>query len=131
MEEWNVNLPVVETPKNPSIRKKAKKVRRQKKRGRKKIKRRFEQTTLGNSIRLNAPLEYDMIVSVSDSEPEADLIEQISYSSINPYFRSAIFRKLFIKYRQNGCHQRVPIPPPTPETKMRTLQVRRKRMYGF
>ena len=130
MEEWNPNLPTVQI-KTVSKRRNRVKKHKPKKRGRKRIKRRFESTTLGNSIRLHAPLEYDMIVAVSDSEPDADIIEQISYSSINPYFKTTIFRKLLIKYRQNGCYQRVPTPPPSPETKMRALQIRRKRLYGL
>lgn len=53
-----------------------------------------------------APIEYDMIVAAGGREPLPELIEAVSYASLNPYFRSTKFRKSFITYYRNGgCHQ--------------------------
>ena len=132
MSEWNPNLAEVELPKKKKPNRKWKPKRQTKERGRKKLIRAFETTTFGNSLKLNAPLEYDMIMEVTvNGAPDADLIEQISYASMNPYFRGKIFRRLLIQYRQNGCTQLRPLPPPSPEKKMRALNKRRRQMYGF
>ncbi len=110
----NPNLPMVELPK-PKKKKPVKSHPKQKKRGRKKILRTFEETTLGYNIKLRAPLEYDLIMNYSGTGevPDADLIEAIGYASLNPFFRTITFRKLLIKYRQNGCYQTWPKKPPT------------------
>ncbi len=51
-----------------------------------------------------------MIVSAGGYEPPAELIEAISYASLNPYFRSVYFRKNLIAYRRNGgCYQSFPV----------------------
>ena len=131
MTEWNPNLPEVKTlPKQNKPRKKPK--RPPKKRGRKKLIRPFEVIAFGRSLMLHAPLEYDMIMAATGGEPpDPDFVEHISYSSINPYFRSPIFRRLLIQYRKNGCTQEEPSKPPTPEMKMRAMQRRRQQMYGL
>lgn len=132
MSEWNPNLPEVELPKKNKPHRKWKPKRQPKKRGRKKLIRAFEATTFGSSLKLNAPLEYDMIMEITvNGAPDADLIEQISYASMNPYFRGKIFRRLLIQYRQNGCTQLRPVLPPSPEKKMRALNQRRRQMYGL
>lgn len=112
----NPNLPLVELSK-PKRKKNPKSRPKQKKCGRKKIPRIFEETTLGYNIKLRAPLEYDLIMNYSGTGdvPDADLIEAIGYASLNTFFRTITFRKLLIKYRQNGCYQTWPKKPPTPE----------------
>ena len=124
----NPNLPMVELPK-PKKKKKAKPRPKPKKRGRKKILRAFEETTLGYNIKLRAPLEYDLIMNYSGTGevPDADLIEAIGYASLNTFFRTVTFRKLLIKYRQNGCYQTWPKKPPTRE---QVLLHMKERMNG-
>lgn len=81
---------------------------------------------------LNAPLEYDMVMGVmGDRLPDADFIEHVSYASCNPYFRGKLFRQTLLRYRKNGGTQRNPCPPPTPEMKLRALQIRKRKMYGL
>lgn len=69
---------------------------------------------LGYSLRLNAPLEFDLIMQTVgiNGAPDADLIEAISYSSKNPYFRTEDFRRVLILYRNDGCHAEHPKQPP-------------------
>lgn len=124
----NPNLPLVDLPK-PKKKKKPKPKPKLKKRGRKKILRAFEETTIGYNIKLRAPLEYDLIMNFSGAgeQPEADLIEAIGYASLNPYFRTTTFRKLLIKYRQNGCYQTWPKKPPSPEQVRRYMEIRKNR----
>lgn len=125
---WNPNLPEVEVPK----RKTKKKTKLPKKRGRKKLIRPFESITLGRGLMLNAPLEYSIIMEATgDIAPDADFIEQISYSSPNPYFQSSIFRRALIKYRKNGCTQRNAEKPLTAKEKLRASQRRRQTMYCY
>ena len=129
MSDWNPNLPDVELPKRKKRKRKARP--KPKKRGRRRIKRAFSETTLGRSLRLNAPLEYDLITHASDLEPEADFIESVAYSSLNPYFKGALFRRLLIKYRQNGCTQSWAAKEPDADTIRRYVKVRRARMMRF
>ncbi len=130
MTEWNPNLPEVPLPKQNKLPKKRK--RPPKKRGRKRLIRPFESIGLGRSLMLHAPMEYDMIMAATGGEPpEPDLIEHISYSSINPYFQSSVFRRLLIAYRKNGCTQENPSKPPTPEMIKRAMQRRRRQIYGL
>lgn len=132
MSEWNPNLPAVDAPKPKRPHRKKKPKRPPKRRGRKKLIRSFESTTFGRSLQLHAPLEYNMIMEATGGDPpEAEFVEQVSYSSMNPYFRTKIFRRLLIKYRQNGCTQLRPLPPPSVDMKIRALQARRKQMYGL
>lgn len=113
MEILNPNLPPVELPKK---RYKHKKKQIPKKKD-KRLKRKFDETNLGSSIKLHAPLEYEMIVSAGGYEPPAELIEAISYASLNPYFRGVYFRRNLIAYRRNGgCYQSYPVKPkPVPK----------------
>lgn len=50
---------------------------------------------------------------VGTGVPDADLVEAISYSSKNPYFRTEDFRRLLILYRNEGCHAEHPKKPPS------------------
>ena len=130
MTEWNPNLP--EVTNLPKVNKPKKYKRPPKKRGRKKLIRPFELVAFGRSLLLHAPLEYDMIMMATGGEaPSPDFVEEIGYSSLNPYFRSPIFRRLLIQYRKNGCTQEEPSKPPTPEMKLRAMQRRRRRMYDW
>lgn len=43
-----------------------------------------------------------------NKEPHADLVESISYASLNPLFRKAKFRRALIEYRKLGCHTHHP-----------------------
>lgn len=78
---------------------------RKRKPGRKKIRRRFEDTFIGRLLQYQAPDEYALIKASSEGrKPPADLIEFISYGSMNPLFRTVIFRKALIKYRNEGLY---------------------------
>ncbi len=103
-----------------------------KKRGRKKIPRQFDQVPLGYHIRLQAPLEYDLIMEVIGSMgvPDGDLIEAVSYSSANPFFKTEKFRKLLIQYRQYGCHTEHPKRSPTPQTILNAINRRKNIAKG-
>lgn len=78
---------------------------KKKKVGRKKIKRSFPETFIGFVLAHRTPLEYRLILEASgDSAPSADLIEAVSYASLDPYFRSAEFRKALLSYRRTGLY---------------------------
>lgn len=85
-------------------KKKRKKPRREV--GRKRIKRQFDETRVGYFLRLEAPLEYNLIMEVSGtvSAPSADLIEAIGYASLNLLFKKPKFRRALIEYRKNGLY---------------------------
>ena len=74
--------------------------------GRKRIKRQFEETRVGYFLRLEAPLEYNLIMEVSGnvSAPSADLIEAIGYASLNLLFKKPKFRRALIEYRKSGLY---------------------------
>ena len=76
----------------------------QKKLGRKKKKRRYEETKLGNLLRYAAPLEYHLITQAFPNAPSANLIEHLGYMSLNPVFRSEGFRRAFVEYRLHGLY---------------------------
>lgn len=97
-----------------------------KKRGPKRKPRRFEEVPLGHTLRLLAPLEFDLILQVigPNGIPDADLIESISYSSTNPFFRTERFRLLLIKYRKEGCYAEHPKAPPSPTLISRSISMR-------
>jgi hypothetical protein len=73
-----------------------------------------------------------MILQIAgpNGKPDADLIEAISYSSINPYFRTVSFRKALIKYRQRGCTAEHPRPNPSPERIERAIKARENSIKG-
>lgn len=74
--------------------------------GRKRIKRQFEETRVGYFLKLEAPLEYNLIMEVSGnvSAPSADLIEAIGYASLNLLFKKPKFRRALIEYRKSGLY---------------------------
>ena len=131
MNEWsNPNLPLSQ---NQSIQKK----RKSRKKTRKKPcnqkavvpKRKFSDTSIAYYLKLYAPVEYDLIVESGGVEPTADFIESVSYSSINPFFKSMTFRQQLILYRKRGCRQRNETQAPTPEV-IRHHMYRRKQMMS-
>ncbi len=96
------------------------------KRKRKLKRREFNETRLGHFIQLEAPLEYGLIMDVSGNrEPNADLVESISYASLNPLFRKAKFRRALIEYRKLGCHTHHP-KKVSPKTEMRYMKMRQR-----
>lgn len=65
----------------------------------------FIETRVGYFLKLEAPLEYDLILQVSgNNDPHPDLIEMIGYGSMNPLFKKPKFRKALIEYRSVGCY---------------------------
>lgn len=63
----------------------------------------FEKTCLGWLLKYEAPIEYDILRSVSGrSLPSAEEIERMSYMSLLPIFRSKRFRLALIDYRIYG-----------------------------
>ncbi len=74
--------------------------------GRKRIKRQFDETRVGYFLKLEAPLEYNLIMEVSGnvSAPSADLIEAIGYASLNLLFKKPKFRRALIEYRKSGLY---------------------------
>lgn len=86
--------------------KETEKVETPKKLGRKRIKRQFDETRVGYFLKLEAPLEYNLIMEVSGnvSAPSADLIEAIGYASLNLLFKKPKFRRALIEYRKSGLY---------------------------
>lgn len=82
---------------------------------------------LGYSMRLNTPLEFDLLMQVvgTNGVPDADLVEAISYSSKNPYFRTEDFRRFLILYRNEGCYAEHPKKPPRPQSIVAAVKRRR------
>lgn len=87
---------------------------------------------LGYNLRLNAPLEFDLIMQVvgTNGVPDADLVEAISYSSKNLYFRTADFRRVLILYRNEGCYAEHPKKPPKPKTIVTAINKRKNMAKG-
>lgn len=81
---------------------------------------------------MNTPLEYDLIMQVvgPNGVPDADLIEAISYTSTNPFFRTELFRLQLIKYRKNGCTAEHPKIPPSSKQIQRAIENRRNIIKG-
>ena len=74
--------------------------------GRKRKKRKFDQTRVGHLLKYEAPDEYALILSVYSLQaaPSADLIEAIGYSSSNALFKKPKFRRALIEYRRFGLY---------------------------
>lgn len=85
--------------------------RRPSKLGRKRKKRLFEETRVGHFLKYEAPLEYNLIMDANGtlSAPSADLIEAISYASLNPLFKKPKFRRSLIEYRATGLYPGKPM----------------------
>lgn len=77
-----------------------------KKSGRKRVKHLFDETRLGHFLKHEAPFEYKLIMDANGaiSDPSADFIEAISYSSSNPLFKKTKFRRCLIEYRKYGLY---------------------------
>lgn len=97
-----------------------------KKRGRKRKKRAFEETRVGFLLQHEAPLEYELIINVSGTicAPSADLIESIGYASINPLFKKPKFRRALIEYRKHGLY--VTPRKCRPETELFYIRMRQR-----
>lgn len=98
---------------------------KKKKPGRKPIKRKFDETRLGYLLKMEAPTEYNLIIELNRTAPDADLIEYVSYSSTNTFFRKAKFRKALIEYRKTGLYCGKPHII-TPEKEKYYLKLRKK-----
>lgn len=122
----NPNLPLIPVRKKMVQIKRNKNKKLQQKRSAPKI--RFSETNIALELRLNAPLEYDFIVESGGYEPLPEFIEQIGYTSLNPYFRSVRFRKALMIYRKQGCRQWRKAPAPSPQLIRKRMQVRKNRM---
>ena len=63
----------------------------------------FEKTRLGWLLKYDAPIEYRVIMDATKSGlPTAEMVELVSYTSLNPIFRTAQFRYALIDYRLYG-----------------------------
>ena len=62
--------------------------------------------------------------------PDGELIEAVSYSSANPFFRTEEFRWFLIQYRREGCHAEHPKKPPTPYAIKKAVRDRIKTVKG-
>lgn len=71
-----------------------------------------------------------MQVVGTNGVPDADLVEAISYSSKNPYFRTVDFRRCLILYRKDGCHAEHPKKPPTPKAIASAINRRKNMVKG-
>lgn len=71
-----------------------------------------------------------MQVVGTNGVPDADLVEAISYSSKNPYFRTVDFRRVLILYRNEGCYTEHPKKPPTPKAIITAINKRKSTMKG-
>lgn len=81
---------------------------------------------------MKTPLEFDLIMNTVglNGVPDADLIEAVSYSSSNPFFRTQEFRRQLIKYRNEGCFAEHPKPSPTPKQIARAAKRRKVILKG-
>lgn len=97
------------------------------KRGRKRIKRDFDQTRVGFFLKHEAPTEYKLIVEslCNNKSPSADVIEQIGYSSMNPLFKKPKFRRALIHYRKYGLYCGHPIDTDA-QTELYYIRIRKK-----
>ncbi len=96
-------------------------------RGRKKKRRSFLETRIGFLLAHKTPLEYRLLIEASGvSAPNADLIEAISYVSLDPFFKTTTFRWALIEYRKSGLY-----PPyfvkPNVDKELRYIKYRRER----
>ena len=79
-----------------------------------------------------APLEYDLLTNklCNNRAPSADLIEQVGYSSMNPLFKKAKFRRALIEYRKYGLYSGKPIDTDA-ETELFYIQLRKRAISRF
>lgn len=73
----------------------------------------FEETRIGFFLQHEVPVEYKLLKEVTEQMklryPPAELIEAISYSSNDPFFRKQKFWRSLIEYKQYGCRPRFAI----------------------
>lgn len=101
-----------------------------KKRGAKRKKRKFEETTIGFLILHEAPLEYALIQeTLNGNVPDPDFIEEIGYASLNPLFKKNKFRRALKLYRETGLYSGVP-KKTTPKTELYYIRLRQKLIVG-
>lgn len=70
---------------------------------------RFNETQLGYLLERLAPLEYRILLEAGGASPSPNLIEAVSYSSLNMFFRSDEFRQALIEYRKTGTKPLKPV----------------------
>jgi hypothetical protein len=94
--------------------------------GRKRIKRTFDETSIGHFLKHEAPLEYQLIVNSCGAfaAPSPNIIETVSYGSNNPLFRKTKFRRALIKYRKYGLYSGRPIKS-TANTELYYIKIRK------
>lgn len=96
--------------------------------GRKKIRRNFTETKLGFYLQHKTPLEFSLIMKSSGSSaPSANLIESLSYISLDPYFKTPQFRRALIEYRLFGLYPKRPVKPQLFK-ELRYIEYRKKRI---
>lgn len=130
MSEWNnPNLPLSQNTRTAKKQKGRKRVRRVPCNQNAVVpKRKFSDTSIAYYLKLYAPVEYDLIIESGGVEPTADFIESVSYSSINPFFKSIAFRQQLIQYRKRGCRQRNATQAPSPEVIRHHMNLRKQMM---
>lgn len=73
-----------------------------------KVKRRFEETRLGFYIKYNAPVEYELIISITPNkknpEPKTNVIEAIAAASNNPVLQSQKFFTYLDDYKKDKLY---------------------------
>lgn len=125
----NPNLPLIPLRRQKEKKKKHKSKKCQKRQVQRSEPRlRFSETDIALELRLNAPLEYDFILESGGYEPLPEFIEQVGYTSLNPYFKSVRFRKALLVYRKQGCRQRKKAPTPSFQLIRERMKIRKKRM---
>ena len=67
-----------------------------------KQRRKFNETHIGYLLEHITPLEYRLILEAGGVAPPPDLIEALSYSSLDPFFRTDEFRQALMEYRKTG-----------------------------
>ena len=65
-----------------------------------------DETVLGHYIKVSAPNDFKFMLMVAESMcmsmPNADIIENVAYSSQNPFFKSTRFWNALRSYRRKG-----------------------------
>jgi hypothetical protein len=71
------------------------------------------------------PLEYRLILEASgDIAPSPDLIEAVSYASLNPFFKTEKFWLALREYRNSGLYPQKPVKP-LPAREVKYIRLRR------
>ena len=102
-EKWDNSQIIL--PKKKPRKNKRKKRRKPANAAEKPSKCKFEETRLGILLRYACRTEYDLLVAMSKESKIAitpNLVEQISYSSCNPMFKTQTFRVALLSFRVKG-----------------------------